>query len=79
MTSAICTPFGRLPVRSSVLICSSVQAPMPVSLSCVMLEAVTLNGGSSNASPPDSALLKSGPFGPIGVWQFWQVMMVLTR
>ena len=29
--------------------------------------------------PPESALLNCGPFGPIGVWQLWQVMIVSTR
>jgi hypothetical protein len=79
MTSAICTPFGRLPVRSSVMICSSVQEPMPVSLSGVMFGAVTLNGGSSQLRPPEKSLPATAAGGPFGVWQLPQVMMVLTR
>src|SRR5437588_7007866 len=80
MIAARCTPFGRWPLRSAVLICSSVHEPMPVSLSCVMFEAVTLNGGSSHDNPLDRSRSKIGaPRSPLGVWQFWQVMMVLTR
>src|SRR5205809_1047639 len=80
MIAARCTPFGRAPLRSAVLICSSVHEPMPVSLSCVMFEAVTLNGGSSQESPLERSRSKIGaPRSPFGVWQFWQVMMVLTR
>src|SRR4051812_26501389 len=53
---------------------------MPVSLSCVMLDAVTLKGGSSHDSPLERSRSKMGaPRSPFGVWQFWQVMMVLTR
>src|SRR5262245_21272407 len=52
---------------------------MPVSGSGVMLEAVTSNGGSSKRNPPDNALSNCGPFGPIGVWQLWQVITVSTR
>ena len=53
---------------------------MPVSLSCVMLEAVTLKGGSSQESPLERSRSKIGaPRSPFGVWQFWQVMIVVTR
>src|SRR5947209_16670140 len=80
MIAARCTPFGRAPLRSAVLICSSVHEPMPVSLSCVMFDAVTLNGGSSQESPLERSRSKIGaPRSPFGVWQFWQVMIVLTR
>src|SRR5204862_2237080 len=80
MIAARCTPFGRWPLRNAVLICSSVHEPMPVSLSCVMFEAVTLNGGSSHDNPLERSRSKIGtPRSPFGVWQFWQVMMVLTR
>src|SRR3954463_14740223 len=80
MIAASCTPFGRCPLRNAVLICSSVQEPMPVSLSCVMFDAVTLNGGSSQESPLERSRSQIGaPRSPFGVWQFWQVMMVLTR
>ena len=68
-----------MPVRSSFLISASVQLPMPVSLSCVMLGAVTLNGGSSHDSPPENALSGMSPVGPFGVWQLPQVRMPLTR
>src|SRR5262249_47297080 len=43
------------------LISASLQLPMPVSRSGVMLEAVTSNAGSSKRSPPDSALKFRGP------------------
>ena len=33
----------------------------------------------SHRNPPESALSNSKPFGPLGVWQFWQVMTVSTR
>src|SRR2546423_1826133 len=80
MIAASFTPFARTPLRSAVLIWSSVHEPMPVSLSCVMFEAVTLNGGSSQDSPLERSRSKIGaPRSPFGVWQFWQVMMVLTR
>src|SRR5436309_11203915 len=80
MTAASFTPFARTPLRNAVLICSSVHAPMPVSLSWVMFDAVTLNGGSSHDSPLERSRSKIGaPRSPFGVWQFWQVMIVLTR
>src|SRR3954453_15385224 len=72
-------PCGFLPVVSIVLICSSVQLPMPVSLSWVMLGAVTLKGGSSQLSPPEKSLPATAAGGPFGEWQLAQVMMVLTR
>src|SRR4051812_9685765 len=80
MIAARCTPFGRSPLRNAVLICASVHEPIPVSLSCVILEAVTLNGGSSHESPLERSFSKlKAPPCPRGVWQFWQVMIVLTR
>ena len=79
MISASWTPFGRLPVSSSVLICASVQLPMPVSLSGVMLGAVTLNGGSSKRQAAGKSLPATAAGGPFGEWQLAQVMMVLTR
>src|SRR4051794_36465510 len=45
-----------------------------------MFDAVTLNGGSSHDSPLERSRSKIGaPRSPFGVWQFWQVMIVLTR
>ena len=53
---------------------------MPVSLSGVMFEPVTLNGGSSNTMPPEHTLIeRAAAGGPMGEWQFGQVMMVLAR
>ena len=52
---------------------------MPVSLSCVMLGAVTLNGGSSQESPPEKSLPAVACGGPFGEWQLAQVMIVMTR
>ena len=72
-------PCGFLPVSNIVLIWASVQLPMPVSLSGVMLGAVTLNGGSSQVSPPEKSLPAVAAGGPFGEWQLAQVMMVLTR
>ena len=72
-------PWRFLPVSSIVLISASVHSPMPVSLSCVMLGAVTLNGGSSKVRPPEKSLPATAAGGPFGVWQLAQVMMVLTR
>jgi hypothetical protein len=37
-------------------------------LSCVMLDAVTLNGGSSQLSPPEKSLPATAAGGPFGVW-----------
>ena len=80
MIAASRTPFGRSPFCSAFLMSASLQSPMPVSLSWVMLEAVTLNGGSSNSSPLERSRSNTGaPRSPFGVWQFWQVMIVLTR
>ena len=79
MTSATWTPFGFLPVSSIVLIWASVQLPMPVSLSGVMLGAVTSNGGSSKLRPPEKSLPAMAAGGPFGEWQLAQVMMVFTR
>src|SRR3954465_15431875 len=72
-------PWGFLPVSSIVLICASVQLPMPVSLSGVMLGAVTSNGGSLKRKPPEKSLPATAGGGPFGEWQLAQVMMVLTR
>ena len=52
---------------------------VPVALSDVMLAAVTSNGGSLKRRPPDRSLSSIRPFGPRGVWQFWQVITVSTR
>src|SRR5580698_7219412 len=79
MIEAIGTPFGRSPVRRSFLMSASLQVPMPVSLSCVMLDAMTLNGGSSQDSPPEKSLPAIAAGGPFGEWQLPQVMIVLTR
>ena len=68
-----------MPVRSSFLMSASLHLPMPVSLSWVMLGAVTLNGGSSHDSPPENALSMMSPVGPFGVWQLPQVRIELTR
>ena len=72
-------PLGRTPVRNSFLMSASLQVPMPVSLSCVIFDAVTLNGGTSNDSPPVKSLPATALGGPFGEWQLPQVMMVLTR
>ncbi len=80
MIAASRTPFGRSPLRNAFSMSALLQLPMPVSLSWVMLEAVTLNGGSSQVSPDDRSRSSTGaPRSPFGVWQFWQVMMVVTR
>src|ERR1700716_4207387 len=79
MMTATGTPFGRIPVVSSFLMSASLQAPIPLSLSEVMLDAVTSKGGSSKRMPPDSALSSIMPVGPRGVWQLWQVITVSTR
>jgi hypothetical protein len=68
-----------VPSSKATLISASLQLPMPVARSGVMLDAMTSNAGSSKRSPPDSALSNCGPFGPFGVWQLWQVMTVSTR
>ena len=73
MIIATCTPFGRMPVRMTVLISASVQLPMPVSLSGVMFGAVTLNGGSSQDRPPEKSLPATAAGGPFGEWQLAQV------
>src|SRR5437879_5468287 len=57
------SPLGRRPSRIAVMICSSVQPPMPVSRSGVMLDAYTVPNGPSYFRPP--AL--TGCFGT--VWQ----------
>src|ERR1700704_890937 len=79
MMTATGTPFGRPAVVSSFLMAASLQAPIPLSLSEVMFDAVTSKGGSSKRMPPDSALSSIRPFGPRGVWQLWQVITVSTR
>jgi hypothetical protein len=68
-----------MPVRMSVLICASVHVPIPVSLSGVMLGAVTLKGGSSHDRPPEKSLPAIAAGGPFGEWQLPQVRMPLTR
>src|ERR1700722_19868892 len=79
ITAAIGTPLGRIPVRSSFLMSSSLHAPIPVSLSGVMFGAVTSNGGSLKRRPPEKSLPATTSGGPLGEWQLPQVMMVLTR
>jgi hypothetical protein len=79
MASATGTPFGRTPVSNSFLISASLQLPMPVSWSGVMLGAVTSNGGSLKRKPPEKSLPATAAGGPFGEWQLAQVMMVLTR
>jgi hypothetical protein len=79
MMVAMVTPFGRTPVRNSFLMSAALHVPMPVSLSWVMLGAVTLNGGSSNSRNPEKALSMMSPVGPFGVWQLPQVSRPLTR
>jgi hypothetical protein len=71
-------PSGRRPSRMAVMIWESVQAPIPVSLSGVMLGAKAVNGalGPPNWLPPAKALPCIGP--PLGVWQLAQVPMVLS-
>src|SRR5438128_2516750 len=69
MIGARWCPVGRVPSCSAVLISASLQLPMPVSRSGVMLEAVTSNRASSKRSPPESARSNCGPLGPISVWQ----------
>jgi hypothetical protein len=44
-----------LPSCNAVLISASLQFPMPLSRSGVMLVAQTSNGGSSKRNPPESA------------------------
>ena len=61
------------------MISSSLQVPMPVSLSGVMFGAVTLNGGSSKRKTAGVILAGGRRGGPFGEWQLPQVMMVLTR
>jgi len=57
------SPFGRRPRRIAAMICSSVQAPMPVLASGVMLVEYTVPKGLSYFLPPALA-------GPLGsVWQ----------
>src|SRR5207237_1430258 len=46
------SPLGRRPSRVAVMICSSVQAPMPVSRSGVMLLEYTVPNGPSSRRPP---------------------------
>ena len=65
MTMATGTPFFLMPFRMTCLSSASVQLPIPVSLSCVMLGAVTLNGGSSHDRPPENALSMMSPSRPL--------------
>src|SRR5215468_5342741 len=46
------SPLGRRPRRIAVMICSSVQAPIPVSRSGVMLLEYTVPNGPSYRRPP---------------------------
>src|SRR5207249_11457466 len=46
------SPLGRRPSRVAVMICSSVQPPIPVSRSGVMLLEYTLPNGPSYLRPP---------------------------
>jgi hypothetical protein len=49
-----------LPSCNAVLISASLQFPMPLSRSGVMLVAQTSNGGSSKRNPPDCAAIFQG-------------------
>ncbi len=51
-TGRIRSPLGRRPRRIAVMICSSVQPPMPVFVSGVMLLAYTVPKGPSYFRPP---------------------------
>src|SRR5882672_2858376 len=57
------SPLGRRPSRIAVMICSSVQPPIPVALSGVMFVAYTVPKGPSNFLPP----VLGWPLG--SVWQ----------
>jgi hypothetical protein len=71
---------GRLPCRMAVLISASVHLPMPVPGSGVMLDGMAVKAlPSPIGGPPDNALSRIGPFGPTGVWQLPQPMMLSTR
>jgi hypothetical protein len=64
----------------ATLICASVHLPIPVSGSGVMLDGMAVKAlPSPIGGPPDSALSMIGPFGPTGVWQLPQPMMLSTR
>ena len=63
---ALLLVFTIITVRISVLICASVHEPIPVSLSGVIFGAVTLNGGSSQDSPPEKSLPAIAAGGPLG-------------
>src|SRR5882757_4137642 len=77
---ASCALGGRLPCRMAVLISASVHVPMPVSGSGVILDGMAVKAlPSSMGGPPDNALSRIGPFGPTGVWQLPQPMMLSTR
>ncbi len=62
-TGTMRSPLGRLPSRMAVMICSSVQPPMPVLMSGVILLEYTVPKGASYFLPPAFA----GPFAT--VWQ----------
>ncbi|WP_439711257.1 hypothetical protein [Bradyrhizobium japonicum] len=80
MIGATLVPFGLSPLTRNRFSPASLQLPMPVSLSGVMLEPVTLKAGSSKTwLPPESARERSRPCGPRGVWQLWQTITLLTR
>jgi hypothetical protein len=55
-------PAGRVPCCKAALISASLQLPIPVSRSGVMLDAIASNAGSSKRSPPDwSSKFQSSP------------------
>ena len=60
-TGRMRSPPGRRPSRMAARICSSVQAPIPVSRSGVMLVAYTVPKGPSNFLPPAFG----GPLGSV--------------
>ena len=79
MIGATLVPFGLLPLTRNRFSSASLQLPMPVSLSGVMLEPVTLKAGSSKTwLPPASARERSSPCGPRGVWQLWQTITLFN-
>ncbi|MCG2632393.1 hypothetical protein L6654_37905 [Bradyrhizobium sp. WYCCWR 13023] len=79
MIGATADPFGLTPLTRKCFSSASLQLPMPVSLSGVMLDAVTLKAGSSKVWPPESMRVMSRPWGPRGVWQLLQTITLPTR
>jgi hypothetical protein len=53
MIAASGTPSGRTPWINAFLMSAVLQLPMPVSLSGVMLDAVTAKPGVSQDNPPE--------------------------